>query len=209
MSKDADKLVYAYHYAKTAVEKDIAAREYRLLSVFDNGSILYDCKPIANHKFLSAIELLKEISLEHDRKKRPSIPEHCRAVHRFNDKTANGLTKCVITFLNLSGHRADRISAAGRYIEGEKITDVIGFTRQMKGSFIPGTTRKGYADINASIKIPSQKFATPLMIEIKMKDKQSEVQKKFQAAEERAGGFYSIVHSFEEFYLKYLEMMKL
>ncbi len=52
---------------------------------------------------------------------------------------------------------------------------------------------KGTADISATINGRSVK------IEIKMKDKQSEVQREYQRRIEAAGGVYLIVRSFAEF----------
>lgn len=117
----------------------------------------------------------------------------------FNDKTANSLTKCVVTFLNLKGHRADRISSSGRYIDESKIvTDVTGAQRVLgKGKWIKGQTRKGYSDINSTI------FGFSVQIEIKMKDKVSKEQIAFAEAERKAGGQYWVVHNFEEFINEY------
>jgi hypothetical protein len=151
---------------------------------------------------MSAIEHLKALAWKRSREKHPSLPEHARVIHKYKDNTANGLTKCVIDWITFNGYRADRISSAGRYIEGEKIKGVNGNV-QLKGSFVPGPTRKGYADINATIKGRS------VMIEIKMKDKMSEAQIKFKEAEERAGGIYIVVHSFEEFLTEYKKIMTL
>ena len=114
---------------------------------------------------------------------------------KFTDKTANGLTKAVITFLTLHGHQAERINTTGRYLDNSKIvTDCIGRQRVLgKGKWIPGTSTKGSADISAIVKGISVK------LEIKMKDKQSQAQKDYQQAVENAGGKYYLVHSFEEF----------
>ena len=114
---------------------------------------------------------------------------------KFSDKTANGLTKAVIRFLQLHGWQAERISNTGRYIDDSKIvTDTCGFQRKIgSGKYIKGSGTNGTADISATIKGRSVK------IEIKMKDKQSDAQKKYQADVERAGGVYWLVHSFSEF----------
>lgn len=114
---------------------------------------------------------------------------------KFTDKTANGLTKAVITFLTLHGHQAERINTTGRYLDNSKIvTDCIGRQRVLgKGKWIPVTSTKGSADISAIVKGISVK------LEIKMKDKQSQAQKDYQQAVENAGGKYYLVHSFEEF----------
>jgi hypothetical protein len=99
--------------------------------------------------------------------------------------TANGLTQWICNFLNWSGHRATRISSAGRYIPGNGYDG---------GMFIPGSTRKGTADISATIKGRS------VMIEVKVgKDRPSPDQLKEQAKERAAGGCYEFIHTPEEF----------
>lgn len=118
---------------------------------------------------------------------------------KFTDKTANGLTKCITTWLNLNGCQAERINSMGRVLDDRKIvTDVIG-RQKMIGStkYIPGTGTNGTADISATIKGRSVK------IEVKMNDQQSEAQKKYQADIERAGGIYVIFRNFATFMVWY------
>lgn len=139
---------------------------------------------------------LKQLALEHNRKKYPNFPEHARVVKKYEDKTANGLTKCVIDYLTFSGYQAERISSGGRFIDNrETYQDVIGRTKTIgSGKWIPGSTTKGTADISATVKGRSIK------IEVKIgKDRQSEAQKKYQAQIEKAGGIYIIVKTFEDF----------
>jgi F0F1-type ATP synthase alpha subunit len=118
---------------------------------------------------------------------------------KYNDTTANGLTKCVTDYINFSGGQAERISNTGRYIDDSKIvTDILGNQKKIgSGKYIKGTGTNGTADISATFKGKSIK------IEIKMKDKQSEVQKEYQQAIERAGGIYFICHNFDEFLEKF------
>ena len=72
--------------------------------------------------------------------------------------------------------------------------DVTGKVRTIgTGQWIPTSGMKGTADISATINGRSVK------IEIKMKDKQSEVQREYQRRIEAAGGIYLIVRSFAEF----------
>lgn len=118
---------------------------------------------------------------------------------KYIDTTANGLTKCVIDYINFSGGQAERISNTGRYIDESRIvTDVLGNRKKIgTGKYIKGTGTNGTADISATFKGKSIK------IEIKMKDKQSEAQKEYQQAIERAGGIYFICHNFDEFLDKF------
>lgn len=93
---------------------------------------------------------------------------------KFPDtKKANGLTRFVIDMINWSGGYANRISSAGRMVGGR---------------YIPGTTRKGTADIHAIIK--GQHFS----IEIKVgRDRMSEWQEEERERVRNAGGNYMIV----------------
>jgi F0F1-type ATP synthase alpha subunit len=119
--------------------------------------------------------------------------------NKFNDDTANSLTKSVMRHIELIGGQAERISNTGRYIDESRIvTDVLGNRKKIgTGKYIKGTGTNGTADISATFKGKSIK------IEIKMKDKQSEVQKEYQQAIERAGGIYFICHTFDEYLDKF------
>ena len=130
---------------------------------------------------------------------RTKLPPDYVVRTKYNDSTANGLTKCVTDYINLIGGQAERISNTGRYIDESKIvTDVLGNRKKIgTGKYIKGTGTNGTADISATFKGKSIK------IEIKMKDKQSEVQKEYQQAIERAGGIYFICHNFDEFLDKF------
>jgi hypothetical protein len=134
--------------------------------------------------------------LEHHYKlmsiKYPNFPPHAIPSKTWSDNSANGLTKCVIDLINYEGYQAERISTQGTYVEGAKIK-VGENERQLKGKYIPTQGTKGSADISATIRGRSVK------IEIKQKDRQSEVQKQYQASIERAGGIYIIVRNFDEF----------
>lgn len=127
------------------------------------------------------------------------IPKDYVPKTTYTDKTANGLTKCIVHWLNLNGWQAERISTTGRYIDNSKIvTDVLGNRKKIgSGKYIKGNGTNGSADISATIKGRSIKW------EVKMKDKQSEAQKKYQESIEKAGGFYFIVHNFDEFMEQY------
>jgi hypothetical protein len=71
-------------------------------------------------------------------------------------------------------------------------------TKQLPGKWTPGQSTKGTADISATIRGRSVK------IEIKYgHDRQSQVQKEYQASIERAGGVYIIVRDFDSFMVWY------
>src|SRR4249919_787681 len=64
-------------------------------------------------------------------------------------RKANGLTRAIINYLTWKGHRATRINSQGQLVKGAE--------RQPSGNILtvrqwrPGTTRRGTADISATI----------------------------------------------------------
>ena len=138
---------------------------------------------------------IQQMELENLRQKHPSVPEHCLAKSAWSDKTANGLTKMVTSFLAFSGHQAERINTMGTFRGPKKYTNMDGVTRSVgKGTYTKTTGTKGSADISATINGRSVK------IEIKIgADRQSEDQKRYQESIERSGGVYKIVKNFDEF----------
>lgn len=106
-------------------------------------------------------------------------------------RKSNGLTRFIINFLNWTGHNATRITSSGRQI-------------QVKGGtkWIPGTTRRGRADIDSTIRVNN--IGRPVKWEIKCgEDTPSEYQLAEQIREQQAGGFYFFTHSPEEFFEQY------
>jgi Holliday junction resolvase len=146
-----------------------------------------------SYKKTEAIRLLERLANEEARRRHPDCP--FLAPRLYSDKTANHLTRAIIDFLRLTGNQAERISSSGRYLDNSKvITDVLGSKRRVgSGRWIPGSMQKGSADISATINGRSVK------IEVKMKDKQSPDQKRYEEQVIRAGGLYWIARSFEEF----------
>lgn len=142
------------------------------------------------------IKQLKELAYKRLRNKHPLVPEYAVPVPKYSDKTANGLTKCIVDWIIFNGGQAERISNMGRYIDERKVvTDTIGYQRTIgSGKYIPGNGTKGTADISSTINGISVK------IEIKIgNDRQRKAQKKYQADIERAGGIYFIARNFDEF----------
>ena len=136
----------------------------------------------------------------------PLIPEGSRVVRKFDDTTANGLTKCIIAFLQMKGHQAERINTMGRPIDNRRAyTDVLGNTRQIGSlTWAKSTSTRGSADISATINGRSVK------IEVKVgKDRQSAAQKAYQRAVELAGGVYFIAGDFESFLQWYNKSLEL
>ena len=154
---------------------------------------------------MKAIDHLNKLRLEKTKANFPNVPDYALPKTQYNEKSANGLTKCICDFLNLSGHQAERINTMGRVVDNRKTyTDVIGRTKTIgSAKYIPTTGTKGSADISATIKGRSVK------IEVKYgKDRQSHDQKAYQEMIERAGGVYLIAKDFDTFHAWYLEFIK-
>lgn len=138
---------------------------------------------------MNVIINLIALDLKNKKHRYPNVPEHCLPKLRIK-QNANGLTQAIIKFLSLKGHFATRTSSAGRYLVKDK-------------RWIPGTTRKGYPDIQATVNGRS------LHIEVKIgKDKMSEAQLKVKQEIESAGGLYFIAKDFESFERHYNETFK-
>ena len=151
---------------------------------------------------MKPLDKLKELKLNESIKKRPNVPLYAleSALPKYTDKTANGLTRCILDFLELCDYQVERINTMGRPIDNRKqVTDVIGRTKTI-GTMTWGksTATKGSSDISATIEGLSVK------IEVKIgRDRQSEYQKIYQANIEKAKGKYWIVKNFADFYEKY------
>jgi hypothetical protein len=145
---------------------------------------------------MQAIKKLKSLHFKEWRR-RSTAPDYAYPRPTYSDKNANGLTKCIIDFLNFSGCQAERISSEGKVVDNRQTyTDCIGRAKTI-GSVqrTYSSTTNGTADISATIKGLSVK------IEVKVgRDKQSEAQKRYQEAIEKAGGIYVIAKTFEGFY---------
>jgi len=147
--------------------------------------------------------ILNELFKATQRLKYPSFPEHYHHDYKHSDNSTNALTRCVVDFLNYSGHFAERVSNTGRFIAGKTIDGVNGkFTTQ--GKFIKGTGVNGRADISAKIKLPSMRYAIPVEIEIKFaKDRMSAKQKEYQSKMDNVGAEYWVVRTFDDFIIQY------
>lgn len=103
--------------------------------------------------------------------------------------TANGLTNFICNYIKWEGYRATRINVSGR---------------QIKGKWIPSSTRKGTADISATLRGKS------LMLEIKVgRDKPRPEQLEEQERERKAGGIYEFISTPEQFFELFDKIMNL
>ena len=141
-----------------------------------------------------ALTLLRMEDDRHKRLRYSNVPPAYIPHSKFDSSTSNGLTACILRWLSLHGHYATRVNTTGRMLKGSTVTDVIGRIRVMAGKWIPGSTRKGTADIHAII------HGRHCSLEIKVgRDRVSEAQQLTRADVERSGGTYFIARSFADF----------
>jgi hypothetical protein len=123
-----------------------------------------------------------EAHLKHTTERTPSVVKdglYCEP--KYPDvKKSGGLTLMICNYINWMGYRATRISTSGRVVGGK---------------YVYGQTRRGTADIGATIQ------GKAIQIEIKVgKDRASEHQLKEQAKERAAGGIYEFISTPEQFF---------
>ena len=151
---------------------------------------------------MKPLEILKELALNNNRKKHPTFPDAYRVQPKYTDKTANGLTKCIVDFLNFSGHVASRINNMGTW-RGDKA--------HVNGGFYTRSNQmKGIADIDSTINVKITGIPVGLSVkwEVKIgKDRQSEAQKEYERKIKESGGHYYIVKNFDDFYRHYNELI--
>ncbi len=144
----------------------------------------------------SAIQHLRELHIADSKRKHPSLLYHTAPL--FAATKTNGLTKCVLHFLQLKGWHCERTGNEGRLLDTRQtFKDTVGLTRTV-GSVqrIKSSGMSGTSDLKAII---NGRFVA---IEIKnaaTHDRQSEAQREYQAEVEKSGGVYVIVTSFAQF----------
>lgn len=164
--------------------------------------VVFSCKSCIFNP-MNAINSLKSLSIENKRIKFPSLPDFAICPPKYTDKTANGLTKCIIDWIELNGYQAERVSTMARRIDNRvTFTDSVGLKRTIGSeSWVAPSSHPGTADISATIKGRSVK------IEVKIgKDRQSEAQVAYQKKIEQSGGIYFIAKDFDTFMEFYVSL---
>jgi len=129
----------------------------------------------------NAIKELEQLHLQRQQTKHPNYPVNYLVKPKYDTKTANGLTSTIVSYIDLNGGYATRISVTGV------------FDAKLK-NYRYGTTKKGFSDIQAVYN------GNALYIEVKIgNDKQSDYQKQFQKEITNSGGYYFIAKDFESF----------
>lgn len=149
-----------------------------------------------------AFAALSDLFLKENIRKYPALPY--RTVPKYTDKTTNGLTRCIIDFLRLSGYHCERTGNEGRILDTRQtVTDhmghqrIIGSCQRIKGSGMRGTS-----DLKAII---SGRFVA---IEIKCsatRDRIRPAQIEYRKQVEQAGGVYFIATTFQNFFDWYIK----
>lgn len=153
-----------------------------------------------------ALQTLINLRMAKDKREYPNLPDRARVMPKFEEKTANGLTNCIIQFLNMTdGCHAERISSEGRVIDDRKtVVNAIGQTIT-NGSIkrIKSSGQNGKSDISATV------LGRSVKIEVKIgNDRQSLDQKEYQRQIENAKGYYVIAKDFETFYYWFTSKFK-
>lgn len=146
-------------------------------------------------------EQLRTLKLQELKRKYPAAYEASGGedyiLKPMSDKTANGLTKCIIDWITLKGGYANRINTQGqaRVNKIPRYNILTGKTEYRDSvTWTPSTTRIGTPDIDAIIQGKAVK------IEVKIgKDKLSEAQKKHLEDIARAGGMYFVARDMDSF----------
>ena len=132
-----------------------------------------------------AIRLLKDAVKARKQAQYPNVPDYALTIPKYEDRTANGLSRCIIDFINSQdGCHAERISNEGV------------FRKDGNGRAFRATSsmQNGTADISATIHGRSVK------IEVKIgNDILSQAQIDYQRQIENARGYYVIAKDFKGF----------
>jgi len=126
-----------------------------------------------------SVKELERLHFERKKAKYPNMPYPIKTT--FRDDTANGLTRCIVSWLELHGHFAGRVNTTGTY--SAKL-----------GKYIHSGSRRGMADITSIID------GKHVSIEVKIgRDKLRLDQIKVKREIEASGGVYIVASSFDNF----------
>lgn len=133
------------------------------------------------YKKSAAVKKLEALKFER-KKETSSMPLHAIPKTKYEDKTANGLTKCIVDYINLQpACFAYRVNNMGVY------------DSKLKGYRISGTI-KGIADVSAI------RNGEAWQIEVKKgADRLSDDQKRFKERVESSNGVYCVAKTFDGF----------
>jgi len=136
-----------------------------------------------------SIKELEQAYFEYECKKYPNFPNYARVVTKFRDDNANGLTRCIVKWLEMHQYFAGRVNTTGIYSQKLK-------------KYIYSGSKRGMADVTAVID------GRHVSIEVKVgKDKMRLAQVEVKREIEQAGGVYIVASSFDNF-LEQIEVIR-
>ena len=139
---------------------------------------------------MTALSTLCELHKANVRRLHPNLPESAVASANYSDANANGLTKCVVAYITLSGGWASRINTTGQMRPTGKTEVSAGRLK-----WVHGTTKRGTPDVLGVLN------GKQLSIEIKIgKDRQSPAQIETEKSINASGGHYFCARDFESFF---------
>lgn len=148
------------------------------------------------------IQQLKQLDIEHQQQQHPILAKNnpdAITPHKYHQKDANGLTRCIIDAINYTGGYAVRVNNGGTYRKGLKIARDCGGYHVTPGRYTFNGTR-GIADIDAMWK------GYKVAIEVKFgKDRMSPAQIEYKQNIERGGGVYIIARTLEDFWQEWVQ----
>jgi hypothetical protein len=153
---------------------------------------------------------LRTLKLEYIKRTTPAAFEasggYTMKLKPYEDGTTNGLTRCILDFLNYSGHWAVRVNTQGQ-VRIKKIPRYSIFSRRVEYSdkvqYTKSTTAKGTPDINSII------FGRGVQIEVKAgKDKIRDEQTGQGQRITEAGGIWYVAGNMTDFIEWYKKSFK-
>ena len=130
---------------------------------------------------MTALQDLCQLADFRKAERSPNFPAKYIPRSNYSDRDANGLTRCIVDYLNFSGHFATRLQSTGTY-------------RDDLNKFVPSQQRAGMPDVLAVVD------GRALFVEVKVgRDTLSQPQKQTITTLEQAGAWVYVAHSFEGF----------
>lgn len=158
-----------------------------------------------NHNTMN-ISILKALDVERKKREHPNLalnnPDAITPYH-YKQNSSNGLTRCIIDAINLTGGFATRRNNAGTFREGKTIKRDFGMNAIKERSTYTFNGTRGVEDIDAFYN------GVNVKIEVKYgKDRMSEAQRTYQRNLEKVGGIYIVARNLEDFWVEFIEKTK-
>lgn len=151
-------------------------------------------------KPITALKVLSEMDAIQRRLDSPSIPPNYIVGTKYKEASANDIEKAIERFAKIAGFMAERTKTQGRKMDATYINTDYGRVQTSSAKFVTSTSRKGSSDMKLVIN------GKAIACEIKYgRDTQKKDQKQYQSDFEKAGGYYFIVKTFEEFLIWYVK----